>query len=152
MSDYICKIADLDEINRKTEEIGYNMGKRLLDDIIDDLKDKYDPSNSKMMEILIKQLLQNYLGILPEIKQISEKEYHILFVKNPISFYVELPEHLNALCYSNIICGIIRGMLEVAGYEVTCEFVKDTVKDDDVNDIKLTFVKIIEEVFIDDEE
>ena len=145
-------IKDIKELNTKIENIGYEMGKRLLDDLIDDFQKKIDSSNSKLMEILIKQLAQYYLGIISSLSQVSEKEYHLVFKENPISFYVELPEELNNLCYSNIICGIFRGMLEVSGFEIKCEFVKDKMKGDDVNDLKIELVKIIEERFIDDEE
>ena len=145
-------IKDINELNTKIENIGYEMGKRLLDDLIDDFQKKIDSSNSKLMEILIKQLAQYYLGIIASLNQLSEKEYHLVFNENPISFYVELPEELNDLCYSNIICGIFRGMLEVSGFEIKCEFVKDKMKGDDVNDLKIELVKIIEERFIDDEE
>ena len=145
-------IKDINELNTKIENIGYEMGKRLLDDLIDDFQKKIDSSNSKLMEILIKQLAQYYLGIISSLSQVSEKEYHLVFKENPISFYVELPEELNNLCYSNIICGIFRGMLEVSGFEIKCEFVKDKMKGDDVNDLKIELVKIIEERFIDDEE
>jgi hypothetical protein len=31
---------------------------------------------------------------------------------NPLTDFVELPEHLINLDYSNIICGVIRGSLE----------------------------------------
>ena len=145
-------IKDIKELNTKIENIGYEMGKRLLDDLIDDFQKKIDPSNPKLMEILIKQLAQYYLGIISSVNQVAEKEFHLVFNENPISFYVELPESLNDLCYSNIICGIFRGMLEVSGFEITCEFVKDKMKGDDVNDLKITLIKIIEERFIDDEE
>ena len=43
-------------------------------------------------------------------------------------------------------------MLEITGFEVKCEFIKDKMKGDDINDIKITLVKYIEERFIDDEE
>lgn len=145
-------IKDINELNKKIESIGYDMGKRLIDDIIDDYQRKLDASSNKLMETLISQVSQYYLGIIGTITQTAEKEYHLIFPENPISFYVELPESLNELCYSNIICGILRGLLEISGFEVKCEFVKDKMKGDDVNDIKITLVQLIEEKFIDDEE
>jgi len=146
-------IKDINELNKKIELIGYEIGKRLVDDLIDDFQRGLDVSEqNKLMEKLISQLVQNYLGIVGNISQVSEKEYHLIFPENPISFYVELPESLDGLCYSNIICGILRGMLEISGFEITCEFVKDKMKGNEVNDLKITLVKYIEERFIDDEE
>ena len=146
-------IKDINELNKKIESIGYEMGKRLVDDLIDDFQRGLDVSDlNKLMEKLIIQLAQYYLGILGSFNQVSEKEYHLIFPENPISFYVELPESLDGLCYSNIICGILRGMLEISGFEIQCEFVKDKMKGDEVNDLKITLVKYIEERFVDDEE
>ena len=146
-------IKDINELNKKIESIGYEMGKRLVDDLIDDFQRGLDVSDqNKLMEKLINQLAQYYLGIIGTYNQVSEKEYHLIFPENPISFYVELPESLNELCYSNIICGMFRGMLEISGFEIKAEFVKDRMKGDDVNDLKITLVKYIEERFIDDEE
>ena len=146
-------IKDINELNKKIESIGYDMGKRLVDDLIDDFQLRLDVSDqNKLMEKLIIQLSQYYLGIVGTYNQVSEKEFHLIFSDNPISLYVELPESLNDLCYSNIICGMLRGMLEISGFEIQCEFVKDKMKGDDVNDLKITLVKYIEERFVDDEE
>ena len=146
-------IKDINELNKKIESIGYEMGKRLVDDLIDDFQRGLDVSDlNKLMEKLIIQLAQYYLGILGSFNQVSEKEYYLIFPENPIIFYVELPESLDGLCYSNIICGILRGMLEISGFEIQCEFVKDKMKGDEVNDLKITLVKYIEERFVDDEE
>ena len=116
------------------------------------LKNIMAQNQNKLMEKLICQLAQYYLGIIGNYNQVGENEFHLKFNQNPISLYVELPEYLEGLCYSNIICGIMRGMLEITGFEVKCEFIKDKMKGDDINDIKITLVKYIEERFIDDEE
>ena len=145
-------IKDINELNTKIELIGYDIGKRLVDDLIDDFQRVDQSDQNKLMEKLICQLAQYYLGIIGNYSQTGEKEFHLIFTENPISLYVELPESLEGLCYSNVICGIMRGMLEICGYEVKCEFVKDKIKGDDNNDMKITLVKYIEERFIDDEE
>ena len=146
-------IKDINELNTKIELIGYDIGKRLVDDLIDDFQRGLDPSDqNKLMERLINQLTEYYLGIIGTYNQVSEKEYHLIFPENPISSYVELPESLEGLCYPNIICGILRGMMEISGFEIQCEFVKDKMKGDDINDLKITLVKLIEERFIDDED
>ena len=145
-------IKDINELNKKIELIGYDIGKRLVDDLIDDFQRVDQSDQNKLMEKLICQLAQHYLGIIGNYNQVGENEFHLKFNQNPISLYVELPESLEGLCYSNIICGIMRGMLEITGFEVKCEFIKDKMKGDDINDIKITLIKYIEERFIDDEE
>ena len=34
---------------------------------------------------------------------------------NPLTDYVELPEQLGNLKYCNVLCGVIRGALEMVG-------------------------------------
>ena len=120
-------IKDINELNKKIESIGYEMGKRLVDDLIDDFQRGLDVSDQNtLMEKLIIQLAQYYLCILGSFNQVSEKEYLLFFPENPISFYVELPESLDGLCYS--ISGMLRGMLEISKFEIQCEFVKDKMK------------------------
>ena len=145
-------IKDINELNKRIELIGYDIGKRLVDDLIDDFQRVDQSDQNKLMEKLICQLAQHYLGIIGNYNQVGENEFHLKFNQNPISLYVELPESLEGLCYSNIICGIMRGMLEITGFEVKCELIKDKMKGDDINDIKISLVKYIEERFIDDEE
>ena len=145
-------IKDINELNTKIELIGYDIGKRLVDDLIDDIQRVDHSDQNKLMEKLICQLAQYYLGIIGNYNQVGENEFHLKFNQNPISLYVELPEYLEGLCYSNIICGIMRGMLEITGFEVKCELIKDKMKGDDINDIKISLIKYIEERFIDDEE
>ena len=140
---------DINEINKKSEEIGYEIGFRLLDDVLDELGKNLHTSN--LINTLLLSLLNTFLGINGDLNQTSEKEFHYIFQKNPLAMFVELPEHLKNLCYSNIICGMIRGLLENANFKVECNFVKDKTKGDDINDIKIVIVEIMEERFIDDE-
>ena len=142
---------DLNEINKKSEEMGFEIGFRLLDDVLDELGKNIQTTNP--INTLLLTLLKNFLGINGDLNQNpeNEKEYHYIFQINHLALFVELPEHLKELCYSNIICGIIRGLLENANFKVECNFVKDKTKGDDINDIKIVIVEIMEERFIDDE-
>ena len=40
-------------------------------------------------------------------------EFSLILEHNPLVDMVELPEHLSELWYSNIVCGVIRGALEM---------------------------------------
>ena len=137
-------IEDPIEINKKVEEIGYNIGKRLIDEIIDVLGKDVDTLNQDLVSKLMKILFKNYLGINLEIKQFNEKEQGIIFPENPFNSFVELPDKLKDLWYSNIFCGIIRGLLEAANIQVECTYVKDKLRGDDTNEIKIKIIQFIE--------
>jgi hypothetical protein len=57
-----------------------------------------------------------FLGVKCEVSNfITEKDkgcsFTLVMPDNPLNDYVELPENMSALNYSNMICGIIRGAL-----------------------------------------
>lgn len=50
--------------------------------------------------------------------------------------FVELPPQYSGLLYSNILCGVIRGALEMVQMKVSCRSVRDVLRGDDVNEIR----------------
>lgn len=58
-----------------------------------------------------------FLGITPAITNWSPSgdEFSLLIENNPLTEFVELPDGHNQLNYSNILCGALRGALEMVG-------------------------------------
>jgi len=56
-----------------------------------------------------------FLGITPVVTNWSPAgdEFSLLIENNPLIDFVELPEGHNRLNYSNILCGALRGALEM---------------------------------------
>lgn len=57
-----------------------------------------------------------YLGITPSVtcNNSSRNEFSLILDKNPlVEFVEELPAGRSSLCYCNLLCGIIRGALEM---------------------------------------
>lgn len=67
-------------------------------------------------------------------------ECSLILENNPLNEFVELPEKLNKLWYSNILCGVIRGALEMVNVHVECEFVQDTLHGDETTEIRLKLI------------
>ncbi len=57
-----------------------------------------------------------FLGITPQLTNWSadQKECSLVVDENPLTMFVELPEKHGSISYSNIICGVIRGALQMA--------------------------------------
>ena len=56
-----------------------------------------------------------FLGVIPTVANWSSKgdEFSLVLDQNPLVDFVELPDDHPNLLYSNIICGVIRGALEM---------------------------------------
>lgn len=62
-----------------------------------------------------------YLGITPTVtcNNSSRNEFSLILDKNPlVEFVEELPPGRSALCYCNLLCGIIRGALEMVKHKL----------------------------------
>lgn len=115
-------IKDLDnteDVSKQLERLGYNMGVRLIEDFLAktgsgrclDLKDTADK---------IQNAFKMYLGVQPNVANWSAAcdEFSFILDSNPLTELVELPEDLKGLKYCNIICGVIRGALEMVQLDV----------------------------------
>lgn len=58
--------------------------------------------------------------------------------------FVELPPSAyGVLWYSNILCGVIRGALEMVQMNVEAKFVKDVLQGDEVSEIQCVLVALL---------
>ncbi|XP_055378753.1 trafficking protein particle complex subunit 3-like isoform X2 [Condylostylus longicornis] len=142
LSDY----ENVDDVNKQLERIGYNMGMRLIEDF---LAKTSAPRCLEMRETAdkIQNAFRIYLNVQPTISNWSaaSDEFSLIFDTNPLTEFVELPSELNNLRYSAIICGCIRGALEMVQIEVQCWFVQDQLKGDNVTEIRVKFIRRIED-------
>ncbi|XP_071383913.1 trafficking protein particle complex subunit 3 isoform X3 [Centroberyx affinis] len=88
-----------------------------------------------------------YLGITPSVTNWSPAgdEFSLILENNPLVDFVELPDNHNALIYSNLLCGVLRGALEMVQMAVDVRFAQDTLRGDNVTEIRMKFIKRIEE-------
>ena len=110
---------NVDDVNKQLDRLGYNMGVRLIEDFLAktgtgrclDLKDTADK---------IQIAFRMYLGVQPNVQNWSPAgdEFSFIVDSNPLTELVELPDDLKNLKYCNIICGAIRGALEMVQLDV----------------------------------
>ena len=64
-----------------------------------------------------------------------------------------LPQgYKNSLWYSNILCGLIIGSLEMVNIRVSATFAKDVLRGDDSTEIKVTLIEILKDVYVNDDD
>uniref|UniRef100_A0A023FHI4 Trafficking protein particle complex subunit n=2 Tax=Amblyomma TaxID=6942 RepID=A0A023FHI4_AMBCJ len=135
-----------EEVNKQLDRMGYNIGLRLIEDFLArtnvgrcfDFRDTADK---------VQMAFKMYLGINPSITNWSPAgdEFSLILESNPLTEFVELPESHANLKYSNIIPGVIRGALEMVQTEVVACFVHDQLKGDSTSELRVKFVRRLED-------
>lgn len=152
--------------------MGYNIGVRIVEDFLartttarcTDMKDTAEK---------IQSAFKMYLGVNPTVTSWSQSndEFSLIFEQNPMTEFVELPENFINLKYCNLFCGIVRGACEMVRninfitkpntdniicfiimtyciqvqLEVSSCFVQDSLKGDPATELRVKFVKKLED-------
>ena len=86
-----------------------------------------------------------------QVVGVSSHEFSLQLPENPLAEFVELPEQYGSLAYNNMLCGVLRGALEMVQMRVECTLTKDALWGDEVTEIKVVLKEMMEEEYIDDE-
>ncbi|XP_060046578.1 trafficking protein particle complex subunit 3-like protein isoform X1 [Erinaceus europaeus] len=145
----LCKDYEKDEdVNKYLDKMGYGIGTRLIEDFLARSCVRRCHSYSEITDIIAQVAFKMYLGITPSVacRNSSRNEFSLILDKNPlVEFVEELPAGRSSLCYCNLLCGIIRGALEMVHLTADVTFLQDRLKGDSVTEIGITFLKKLEE-------
>jgi len=132
-----------DDVNKQLDKIGYNIGVRLVEDFLSRSDVGKCKDFRETADIISKVAFKMYLNIVPAVVNWSpaNDEFSLILDNNPLVEFVELPESHKDLNYSNVLCGAIRGALEMVQLEVETWFPKDTLKGDNVTELRIKFIK-----------
>ena len=94
-----------------------------------------------------------FLGVQAEVTNFDTegKAFSLILNENPLADFVILPLQYQKLWYSNVICGIIRGALEMVNMKVNAYFKKDVLRGHDSNEIRVELKEIVQDKYEDDE-
>lgn len=138
---------DATAVNNQLDSIGYNIGVRLIDDFLAKSKINHCSSFADTAEVIAKVAFKMFMGITANVVGISPdgRSFSLVFDENPLAEFAELPEDCSTLWYSNIICGVIRGALEMVNMKVECTFVKCRLRGDEQNEVKVSLHEMLVE-------
>mmetsp|Transcript_19233 Transcript_19233/g.27053 ORF Transcript_19233/g.27053 Transcript_19233/m.27053 type:complete len:210 (+) Transcript_19233:50-679(+) len=157
---------NVEEINTQLERIGHSIGVRCVDELLakGEVNGLHIPTCANLRdtaEVIAKIGFRMFLGVTCEISNFGAdgNSFSLFMYENPIAIFVELPPppsdgtaassngvnsaDLSQLQYSNIYCGVIRGALEQVNMKVDCQFVRDMLKGDEVNEIRVQLKEIM---------
>jgi hypothetical protein len=163
VTELVRDFEDPIEVNAQLERIGHSIGVRCVDELLS----KADAisnlgaaatqcSNLRdTAEVVAKVGFRMFLGIQAEVGGFSQdqRSFSIYLQENPLSTFVELPaadegggvggDDLRKLKYSNLYCGVIRGALEQVNLKVECSILRDTLKGDELNEIRVELKEVL---------
>jgi predicted GNAT family acetyltransferase len=139
---------DVNEVNVKLDAMGHGIGLRLIDEFLARSGAKACRSFRDTAATIAKSGFRMFLGVDAEVRDWNDAgtECSLVLPDNPLADFVELPEECGALWYSNLLCGVVRGALEQVNMEVECTFVKDRVRGDDRNEMRLVLKKMLQDL------
>uniref|UniRef100_A0A8C7F9G2 Trafficking protein particle complex subunit n=1 Tax=Oncorhynchus kisutch TaxID=8019 RepID=A0A8C7F9G2_ONCKI len=157
----LCKDYENDEeVNKQLDKIvfgtilyslffprGYNIGVRLIEDFLARSSIGRCQDFRETADVIAKVAFKMYLGITPSVTNWSPAgdELSLILESNPLVDFVELPDNHSSLVYSNLLCGVLRGALEMVQMAVDVKFAQDTLRGDNVTEIRMKFIKRMEE-------
>ena len=110
--------TDYVAVNTELDRMGYNIGLRLIEDYLAKTNTGQCSSFKETAEMISRVGFKVFLNVTPTVRWVeAEREtFGLIFEENPLADFVELPDDGRAqdeLWYSNILCGVIRGALEM---------------------------------------
>ncbi|GBG71644.1 hypothetical protein CBR_g9060 [Chara braunii] len=144
----LTDLEDINEVNKQLDTMGYNIGIRLIDEFLAKANISRCTDFKETADVIAKVGLKMFLGVTGTVANWNQDntECSLILDDNPLVDFVELPETCQGLLYCNILCGVIRGALEMVSMKTEARFVRDVLRGDEAYEIRLKLLEHLPEV------
>ncbi|CAG9329216.1 unnamed protein product [Blepharisma stoltei] len=149
----IRELENISEVNRQLETMGYNIGLRLIDDFLSK-NDVTCETTKDTAEVIAKTGFRMYLGVTCDVTNwnADENEFSLILADNPLTEFVELNEDYRDLKYLNLLCGVIRGALEMVRIKSVCTLERDSLKGDEFTELRVVIKEKVQDEYEPDDD
>ncbi|MCO5564516.1 hypothetical protein L7F22_018177 [Adiantum nelumboides] len=145
----LTDFEEVDEVNKQLDLMGYHIGIRLIDDFLSKSNVTRCSEFKETAEVIAKVGFKMFLGVTSTIANwdADGTECSLILDDNPLVDFVELPETCQGLYYCNVLCGVIRGALEMVNMRTEVRWVRDVLRGDDAYEMRLKLLKQVAEEY-----
>ncbi|SMN22277.1 similar to Saccharomyces cerevisiae YKR068C BET3 Hydrophilic protein that acts in conjunction with SNARE proteins in targeting and fusion of ER to Golgi transport vesicles [Maudiozyma saulgeensis] len=139
---------DFVKINEQLYQMGYSIGVRLIEDFLARTALPRCQGMQETSEALSKCAFKVFLNITPRVTNWSSGKdaFSLIIDDNPLSDFVELPmDAMEQLWYSNVLCGVLKGALEMVQLDCDVFFVSDILRGDQQTELRVKLNKILKD-------
>lgn len=140
------------QVNEQLDKMGYNIGIRLIEEFLAKTGAQRCQTFRETADVIAKVGFKIFLNIQPEISNWSPdgKTFSLILLENPLADFVDLSvvndeKIYQELWYSQVLCGVLRGALQMVQLDVDVWFVKDELRGDDRTEIRLRLNRILKD-------
>ncbi|EGV60347.1 hypothetical protein PSN45_001896 [Yamadazyma tenuis] len=138
------------QVNKELEKMGYNIGIRLIEEFLAKTGIQRCQTFKETADVISKMGFKIFLNIQPIIANWSPdgKAFSLILIENPLTEFVQVPltgGMAKELWYSNVLCGILRGALQMVQMDCECWFIKDVLRGDEHTELRLKLNKILKD-------
>lgn len=149
--------SNYQDVNKQLDKMGYNIGMRLIEDFLAKSGVGRCANFRETADMIAKVGFKIFLNVTPTVTNWTSDntQFSLIFEDNPLADFVELPDDGRAqdeLWFSNILCGVLRGSLEMVQMQIEAHFVSDVLRGDDTTEMRVSLVRYIEDEMPPEEE
>jgi hypothetical protein len=145
VAELVRDLEQTTEIQAELDRMGHSIGIRFIEEVL--AKAPELKVSQQFMESVdvVKVAMKLFLGVTVEIVTSGEDQYIVKMNENPLMVFVELPEDRQDLQYSQLLAGMLRGMLEMLQFDCDVSISSSTTTGNkEIHELKVVLKQVLQ--------